>query len=277
MSTHELTTPSHPEPTLRMATGTPPAGAPISNFWTIDTAGTTGFRFLSLWAVFAGIMDMVMYVIYPILSSGSDGSLLPQEYDELMWAINRPALYHIAITLDVLGWLTLGVFFLALTAILIRPAPIRGALIAGCAAGQLVGCAGAFVRLNGISDLATHYARVAPDQQAALLRSYADLQLIINSLFTAGGTLWAIALLLVASVLWSRAEFPRWLTGLIALPGLLNLISNIVGMVTGAQLPFLIEILGLMLLTPMEFAVAWVFWRRVRTSQTNPQPAEAAV
>jgi hypothetical protein len=72
-------------------------------------------------------------------------------------------------------------------------------------------------------------------------------------------------LLLVASVTWSLTEFPRWLTVVIALDGLLNLTGDIFGIVTGEQLPVAIFIFPLLLLMVVFFGVAVVFWRAVKT------------
>jgi len=99
------------------------------------------------------------------------------------------------------------------------------------------------------------------DQQAALLQSYLDLQRVVFAHFNAGALLWGIALVLAASVAWSMAEFPRWLTVLIALPGLVEVPKSVIQIVTGADLGFLILLEGPLLMVVF-FAVAWVFWRR---------------
>jgi len=123
------------------------------------------------------------------------------------------------------------------------------------------GFIGAYARLNGTSELAARYLTAAPDQQAALLQSYLDLQRVVFAHFNAGALLWGIAFVLAASVAWSMAEFPRWLTVLIALPGLVEVPKSVIQIVTGADLGFLILLEGPLLMVVF-FAVAWVFWRR---------------
>jgi len=219
-------------------------------------------RFLARYALFAVMIDLITWplVVLWFLPAGQ-GSPLGPAYDELVAATRNLAVYRVLITLDVAGWLMLGVFLITLAALFARQAPIRSALVAACGMGQVAGMSGAFVRLTAISNLAAHYATAAPDQQSILLRSFLDLQLVINSLFTAGGTLWAIALVLAASAAWSSAAFPRWLAGLIALPGILNLTSNLFEMVTGSEILFVVDVVSIILLTVVNVAVAVVFWR----------------
>jgi hypothetical protein len=260
MTTHEIAPPAPAEAQQGTTHGTHAAGGSIVTSWSLDHAGW--LRFLARYALLAVMIDLVTWPLIVLwFLPASQGSPLAPAYDELVAATRNLAVYRVLITLDVVAWLMLVVFLIALAALFARHAPIRSALIAACGIGQVAGMSGAFLRLTGISDLATHYVTAAPNQQAALLRSFLDLQLVINSLFTAGGTLWGIALVLVASAAWSSAAFPRWLAGLIALPGILNLTSNLVEMVTGSELLFVINILSIFLLTVVNFAVAGVFWR----------------
>jgi hypothetical protein len=269
MTIHEHIQPAPVEAQQGTTHGTHAAGGSIVTSWSIDHAGW--LRFLARYALLAVIIDLVTWPLIVLwFIPASQGSPLPPPYDELMAATRNLAMYRVLITLDVAAWLMLGVFLITLAALFARHAPIRSALIAACGIGQVAGMSGAFLRLKGISDLVAHYVTAAPDQQAALLRSFLDLQLVINSLFTAGGTLWAIAFVLAASAAWSSAAFPRWLTVLIALPGVLNLTSNILAMVTGTGLPFVISILSIFLLTVVNFAVAGVFWRRGWTFSARP-------
>lgn len=129
------------------------------------------------------------------------------------------------------------------------------------AAGQVIGLAGAYLRLGGTSDLAARYEDAAPDGREALLNSYLDLQLVVSSHFDAGALLWSIALILVASVMWSVAG-PRWLTALIGLPGILQLSNAVFGLVTGLDYLAFLFILALPLLIAGFFALAWRFWRK---------------
>ena len=241
----------------------------------IDTADARWFRFLSRWALLAGLVDLGLLLAFSVvvLPVGQN-SPLPEEYFELVAASRNPALYRLSITLDIAAWLALGGFFITLAALFIRRAPIRSIFLAACGVGMVSGFIGAYTRLNGTSALAARYLAAAPDQQAALLQSYLDLQRVVFAHFNAGALLWGIALVLAASVAWSMAEFPRWLTVLIALPGLVEVPKSVIQIVTGADLGFLI-LLEIPLLIVAFFAVAWVFWRRARTTMGAGAPKEA--
>lgn len=220
------------------------------------------FKFLSRWALFAGLVNVGLFLFYGLwFVPASQGSPLPPQYDELSAAISAPVLHRFAIAFDVAAWLVLGVFIIALAAVLTRRTPIRSVFIAACSIGAVAGLIGAFVRLDGVGNLAARYEAAAPDQQEALLRSYLDLQLVINSGFTAGGLLWGIAFVLVASAAWRAAEFPRWLAGLIAVPGILNVAGNVFWTVTGKAALDGIVFTAVLLLPVIYFAVAGVFWR----------------
>ena len=260
MTIHKIAVPAPVEAQPGTERSAQAAGDSIVASWPLDHAGW--LRFLARYALLAVMIDLVTWPLVVLwFLPASQGSPLAPAYDELVAATRNLALYRVLITLDVAAWLMLVVFLITLGALFARHAPIRSALIAACGIGQVAGMSGAFLRLKGISDLAIHYVTAVPDQQAALLRSFLDLQLVINSLFTAGGTLWGIALVLAASAAWSTAAFPRWLTGLIALPGILNLTSNLFEMVTASELLFVINIVSIFLLTVVNFAVAGVFWR----------------
>jgi hypothetical protein len=260
MTIHKIAVPAPVEAQPGTERSAQAAGDSIVASWPLDHAGW--LRFLARYALLAVMIDLVTWPLVVLwFLPASQGSPLAPAYDELVAATRNLALYRVLIMLDVAAWLMLVVFLITLGALFARHAPIRSALIAACGIGQVAGMSGAFLRLKGISDLATHYVTAVPDQQAALLRSFLDLQLVINSLFTAGGTLWAIAFLLAASAAWSSAAFPRWLAGLIALPGILNLTSNLFEMVTGSEILFVVNIVSVFLLTVVNFAVAGVFWR----------------
>jgi len=260
MTTHERILPAPVEAQPRTDRNTNVEAGGVVGFSPVDHA--TWLRFLARYALLAVIIDLVTWPLVVLwFLPASQGSPLALAYDDLVAATRNLAVYRVLITLDVAAWLMLGLFLITLAALFARHAPIRSALIAVCGIGQVAGMSGAFLRLKGISDLAAHYVTAAPDQQAALLRSFLDLQLVINSLFTAGGTLWAIAFVLAASAAWSSAAFPRWLAGLIALPGILNLTSNLFEMATGSEILFVVNIVSVFLLTVVNFAVAGVFWR----------------
>src|SRR5262245_17538838 len=228
----------------------------------VDSEDTCSFRFLSRWSLVTGLvaMGLLLDFFLTVLPAGHNSSL-PQEYFELVAAIHSPALYRLAITLDVAVWVGLGGFFLALAAILARRAPIRGMFVLACGLGMVVGMVGAYARLVGTTDLAARYLTAAPDQQASLLRSYLDLRLMINANFGAGALLWSTALLLAASVAWSMAEFPRWLSVGLSLPGSIMLPKQILELVTGADLGVVFFPTFILLIVAL-FAMAGVFWRR---------------
>jgi len=241
----------------------------------VDTADARWFRFLSRWALLAGFVDLgLLLAFFIVVLPASQNSPLPEEYFELVAASRNPALYRLTITLDVAGWVALGGFFITLAALLIRRAPIRSAFLAACGIGMVSGFIGAYTRLNGTSELAARYLTAAPDQQAALLQSYLDLQHVVFAHFNAGTLLWGIAFVLAASVAWSMAEFPRWLTVLIALPGLVEAPKSVIQIVTGADLGFLI-LLEIPLLIAAFFAMAGVFWRRAPTVAPEMKSAPA--
>ena len=228
----------------------------------IDTTDTRWFRFLSRWALLAAFAELgLLLAFFIVVLPAGQNSPLPEEYFELVAASRNPALYRLTITLDVAGWVALGGFFITLAALFIRRASTRSTFLAACGVGMVSGFIGAYTRLNGTSALAARYLAAAPDQQAALLQSYLDLQRVVFAHFNAGTLLWGIAFVLAASVAWSMAEFPRWLTVLIALPGLVEAPKSVIQIVTGADLGFLILLEGPLLMVVF-FAVAWGFWRR---------------
>jgi len=228
----------------------------------IDVGDARWFRFLARWTLIAGLVNLGLLLAFSIfILPAAQNSPLPDDYIELVAASHSPALYRLTITLDLTAWLMLGGFFIALAAVLARHAPIRATFLAACGIGQVVGLLGAFARLHGTSELAAQYITAVPDQQAALLQSYHDLQLFFTSAFGTGALLWGVALVLAASIAWSTATFPRWLSILIALPGIIELSKSVVQIVTGADLGFLI-LLELPLLIVAYFAVAAVFWRQ---------------
>jgi hypothetical protein len=193
-----------------------------------------------------------------VLPAGQN-SPLPQEYFELVAAIHSPTLYRLIMTLDVTVWVELGDFFLALAAIFAHRAPIRGLFILACALGMVAGMVGAYARLEGKTAPAARYLTAPPDQQASLLRSYLDLRLTIGANFGAGALLWSTALLLAASVAWSMAEFPRWLSVGLSLPGSMMLLKQILELVTGADLGVVFFPTFILLIVAF-FAMAGVFW-----------------
>jgi hypothetical protein len=234
----------------------------------LDLRDTRWLRILSRWALLSALATMGVLVTFALGTTASQGSSLPPEFDELVWANRLPALYRVAATLDLATWLGIGGFFALIAASFARRAPIRSIFIAACGAGQLAGAIGACTRLVGISDLAARSVLAASEQQPALLRSFLDLQLLVGAHFAAGSLLWSAGLLLAASVAWSTRAFPRWLAGLLALTGACNLTGDLIGIV-GAPLPFALFILPLILLTASLCGVAGVCWRCGRVFQSS--------
>ena len=153
-------------------------------------------------------------------------------------------------------------------AILARRAPIRSALIAACGIGQAAGIAGAFYRLDGTTALAARYLVATAEQQTLLLESYLNVQLAFTTLFNTGELLYAAGYLLIASIAWSMAEFPRWLAAGLSLLGGLGLAQLGYHIVTGED-QFIIFFVQLILEIVIFFAVGWVFWRQGSTSTTS--------
>lgn len=219
------------------------------------------FKLLSRLALAAGLVLAAMFVLLPIMQSQSQDNALAVDYDELVWAMNTPVLYSLAMVFDMTVWVLLGGFFVAFAGLLARQTPVRSALIAACGAGQVAGIIGATMRLAGITDLAARYTGAAPDQQTIVLQAYLDLHQIIAAHFMAGSLLWSLGLVLVASVAFQLKSFPRWLAGLFVLTALTNELLDILTLVAGDRIPELAYLLALVLLLSIFFTVARVFWR----------------
>ena len=226
------------------------------------------FRFLSRWALFAGLVDLGTLLLSVVLFvPGPQASSLPEEYGELVVAFSKPALYRLQVVFDIVGWLTLVVFFITLAVILVPRAPIRGTLLGACGIGQIVAVLGAFMRLEGIPAVAERYVQAKHDR-AAVLSSYRDLQAVITSHVSAGVLLYSVAFLLVAWVGLATRDFPRWLVVLIGLTGVLGMIVTILYFFTSneeGQVYILVGVLDALLVVIVFFAVAWTFWRGPRT------------
>jgi hypothetical protein len=64
------------------------------------------FRFLSRWALFAGLVNLGNLLLSIVLFvPGPQASSLPEEYGELVVAIRNPALYRLQAVFDIFGWL----------------------------------------------------------------------------------------------------------------------------------------------------------------------------
>jgi hypothetical protein len=226
------------------------------------------FRFLSRWALFAGLVDLgTLLLSIALVVPGPQASSLPEEYGELVVAISKPALYRLQAVFDIFAWLSLVVFFITLAVILVPRAPIRGTLLGACGIGQIVAVLGAFMRLEGIPAVAERYVQAKHDR-AAVLSSYRDLQAVIFSHFSAAILLYSVAYVLVAWVGLATRGFPRWLVVLIGLTGVLGMIDTILYFLTSneeGQAYILVGVLDAFLIVIVFFAVAWTFWRGPRS------------
>lgn len=227
----------------------------------IDTGNTIWFRFLPRWALltalnYAGLIVAVLTLVIP----ASQGSPLPETYFELVAATRAPITYRLTIALDVTAWLVFGGLLITFAALFVRHAPIRSAFIATCAAGLVSGFIGACFRLAGTTALAASYLAVTPEEQTAILQTYIELLRLINILFSAGGLLGGIGLLLAATTAWSIAQFPRWPTALLALSGALHISKAVIELGTGADLGPLALLANILVIVGL-FTTAIVFWR----------------
>ena len=238
----------------------------------MDTGSANWFRLLSRWALLTGIMYLGLILAFlTLVIPASQNSPLPETYFELVAATRSPILYRLTIGVDVITNLALGGLLITLAASFAHRAPIRSTFIAAGGVGMLSGFIGACFRLAGTSALATSYLTVTPVEQAAILQSYLDLLRLVNILFSAGGLMAGIAMLLATSVAWSMAQFPRWSNVLLALSAVMQISKAIIELATGADLG-LLGLLGSILLIVALFGVASAFWRRVPAGQARLAP-----
>jgi len=219
-------------------------------------------RLLPRWSLVAGFVILALpVVLFGGVGQQASDNALGADYAELLQAIRSPGMYRLGTTLDAVGWLMIGGSLLILAGILRRHAPRRATFIAACGIAQLTGSLGGFMRLNGISDLAVHYANTAPNQQAILLESYLNLWRVINSQFHAGNLLQGAGFLLAAWAVFSLSGFPRWLAIGLALPGLLPLVQFIL---VAAGAPFSLSLIIFHVIVgtvALDFAMAIALWR----------------
>ncbi len=235
----------------------------------IDTGNANWFKFLSRWALLTGInyLGLILAVLTLVIPA-SQGSLLPETYFELVAAARSPIAYRLTIALDVTAWLALGGLLVTFATLFVSRAPIRSIFIAVCGISMVSGFIGACFRLAGTSALAASYLTVTPGEQAAILQSYVELLRLINILFSAGGLLGGIGLLLAASAAWSMFEFPRWSNVLLALSAATHISKAVIELGTGADLG-LLALLANILVIVVLFAIAIVFWQRVPVGQAQ--------
>ena len=235
----------------------------------MDTGNANWFRFLSRWALLTGITYLgLILAIFTLVIPASQNSPLPETYFELVAATRSPIFYRLTIAFDIVTNLALGGLLITLAALFIHHAPIRSTFIAACGLGMVSGFIGACLRLAGTGALAANYLTATPGEQATILQSYLELLRLVNILFSAGGLMAGIGLMLATSVAWSTAQFPRWPTVLLALTGLVEILKAVIELATGADLG-LLGLLGAILLIIALFAVASVFWRRMPVRQAE--------
>lgn len=230
-------------------------------------------RFLRSWGIAAGLAMAGLFIAFSTVQSSAAQSPLAERYQELAWATTAPGLYRLASAFDVAVWLALGGMFVAFGALLAPRAKVRGTLITACGVGQIAGAIGAFTRLEAMTKIASDYNAGDPDQQAELLRSALDLQLMVYTHFAAGSALWTAALFLVASVAWRVAHFPRWLAVLMVVTGVMNLTTDVFGIVSNGDAPTAVSLLALTGLMVVFFGVGQAFRSKSALRRSMSAPA----
>jgi hypothetical protein len=194
-------------------------------------------RFMITWLlctslIYISLIVAILTLVMPAAEPNPRGDM----YFELMAAGHAPILYRFTIMIDVSAWIAIAGVLVGFAALLRHRAPIRGSLVMLLAAGLWVGFVGACLRLAGTSHLADEYLSSSATQQDAVVRSYDHLLLVINILFSAGGLLGGIALVLIASAASSLPELPRWSTVLLGIAGTAHIAKGVVELATGADL-----------------------------------------
>ena len=227
-------------------------------------------RFLSRWTLTTVLMTLALVVVYlgGIGFAPSD-TALGAEYSELLQAVRAPAIYRLAMFFDASGWLMMGGTLLILAAIVKTRAPIRSLLVAACGAGLLVGVLGGVMRLTAIGDLAARYATGTPAQQTALLGPALAVYETVGALFVVGDMLAGAAYLLIASVAFAWAAFPRWLASWFVLAGSLSLLQGITSAIGAFSFPILLltVVVGVI---GLHLAITLAFWRLSTESVAAP-------
>lgn len=190
----------------------------------------------------------------------SDEAMGP-EYVELLQAIREPVMFRAAWVIDAVIWIMIGVILLSISGILRYQAPLKARFISVCGIMQAFGALGSFMRLDGISDIATRYMIASSNQQAGLLDSFLELWRVINSSNHLAVLFQGIGFLLVAWGFYLLRGFPRWLATWFGLPGLLA-IAQFGIYITGAAYLFLINVLGLIAGSiALNIAISITLWR----------------
>jgi hypothetical protein len=231
----------------------------------------------SRWSLVTALLILASNAFYLAAGSAATDNALGQGYAALRQAIHSPVLYRLAWASESLAWLMIGGTLIIFAGLFAHRAPICAACIAVCGIGQLLTSLGAF-SLSSVSGLATRYATAAPNQQAALLQSFLDLQGLTHSAYAVGCLLQGVGFLLVAWVAWEWMGFPRWLAVWLAIPGLLGLGYFVVS-ATDAPSAFVfpIIILDVIGLIGVYVAVAVTFWRPLSTLASGVTSTSAAI
>jgi len=221
-------------------------------------------HFLSRIALFGGLAElallgMMMMVVMP---AGQDANL-PFDFVELIAATKVPGLFRLTMVLDASVWLAIGGFLVAFAILFSRKLPAFSVVIAASGVIALVsGFAGAFIRLEGTLHLAASYLAASESGHAAILQSFLDLQSTINAHFDAGSWIYAIAYLIVASLIWKQADFPRWIAIPLTLAAVFTLTGNLMTLILGES-QFVVFFLALLSETTALLSIATVFWKRI--------------
>ena len=140
-----------------------------------DNLSARLFVLLSRWSLVTALTILAYFAFYAAAGAAATNNPLGREYGGLWQAVRSPVVYRLAWVSESLSWLMVGGTLIIFAGLFARRAPLHAAFMAACGIGQLLGSLGAF-SLSSVSDLATRYASAAPNQQAALLQSYLDLQ-----------------------------------------------------------------------------------------------------
>lgn len=226
-----------------------------------DTLTQNWSKFLAVWAMGMSVVIVGLVVaILALVMPASQPNPLGETYFELIAAGRAPTLYRAAIMLDVLAWIGWGGLLIAFAGLLNRMAPARSTIISLLASTMSLGFLGACLRIVGTPHLASQYLLAAASQQGVVIQSYDSLLQIINILFSAGGLLGGIALLLIASARRLLPKLPRWSGVLIGVSGAIHMAKGILELATGADFGP-VALLGNILLIAALAAVTMRFYR----------------
>lgn len=235
----------------------------ITNSLTQDNFSARLFLFLSRWSLVTALMLILTTALY----SGGVGftatdNVLGPEYTELFQSVRSPVFYRLDTLSETFHWLMIGGTLIIFAGLLARRAPILAACTVVCGIAQIIGSLASLLRESGISDLAARYATAVPVQQAALLQSFLDLDREIQPHYTAATLLQGAGFLLVAWLAWRWVGFPRWLSVLLAIAGLLGLALFMLR-AAGAPPTLLLPVilLSVFALVSLHAAIAVTCWR----------------